>query len=85
MALTVDLDDDETALVSVQHFSTQALVPLNNLNFILHDMNFACFLGRTRGKTCRKSGRKPSWVGQVSLNPDGIVSSLSGWYLALAS
>ena len=32
MALTVDLDDDEAALVSVQHFSTQALVPLNNLD-----------------------------------------------------
>lgn len=27
MALTVDLDDEEAALVSVQHFSTQALVP----------------------------------------------------------
>ena len=43
-------------------------------------MDFACFGGRTRGKTCRKSGREPSWVGQVSLG--GIVSSLSGWYLA---
>ena len=32
MALTADLDDDEAALVSVQHFSTQALVPLNNLD-----------------------------------------------------
>ena len=32
MALTTDLDDEEAALVTVQHFSTQALVPLNNLD-----------------------------------------------------
>ena len=28
--------------------------------FILHDMDFACFLARTRGKKYRRSGGKPS-------------------------
>ena len=37
-------------------------------NFILHDMDIACFLARTRGNKCRRSGRKPSGgAGQVSL------------------
>ena len=44
-------------------------------NFILHDMDIACFLARTRGNKCRRSGRKPS--GGVRL-ACGIVPSLSG-------